>query len=150
LKVYKHIEAFNVVDLDETMEMEEKFKARQKHEAIMKKLDARPVGYKEAQFRKYQTINEKSHMYNQQVKTDKMFRELNSVNQRPNLRSMISVQDPSLSLYAPIIELKRDEAISSTMYPMPSITDQHSLDQGYLMSPTGGVTRDTIVEQKPD
>jgi hypothetical protein len=42
LKIYEHIQAFNTVDLDETIDVDEKFKKRVIHEGIMKKLDARP------------------------------------------------------------------------------------------------------------
>lgn len=41
LKIYEHIQSFNTVDLDENMDMEEKFKKRVSHESIMKKLEAR-------------------------------------------------------------------------------------------------------------
>lgn len=42
LKIYEHIQSFNIVDLDETITAEDKFKKRQKHDEVMKKLDARP------------------------------------------------------------------------------------------------------------
>jgi len=42
LKIYEHIQSFNSVDLDETIDVDEKFKKRVIHEAIMKKLDSRP------------------------------------------------------------------------------------------------------------
>jgi len=35
LKVYEHIQSFNTVDLDETIDVDEKFKKRAVHEAIM-------------------------------------------------------------------------------------------------------------------
>lgn len=41
-KIYEHLQNFNTVDLDETMDIDEKFKARKKHMEIMKKLESRP------------------------------------------------------------------------------------------------------------
>lgn len=63
--------------------MDEKFIRREKHEKIMKKLDARPDQIKLKQFLKYEKMNLKSHLYNQSNKTDKMFRELNAIQYRP-------------------------------------------------------------------
>ncbi len=40
-KIYEHMQTFNAVDLDETMDMEEKLKRRGFHDSIMRKLDAR-------------------------------------------------------------------------------------------------------------
>jgi hypothetical protein len=42
------------VDLDETIDVDEKFKKRAFHESIMKKLDSRPDNLKLTQFLKYE------------------------------------------------------------------------------------------------
>lgn len=64
LKIYEHIQSFNTVDLDETIDVDEKFKRRVFHESIMKKLDGRNDKYKLTQFLKYEKLNLKSHLYN--------------------------------------------------------------------------------------
>lgn len=46
LKEYEHMQMFNAADLDETIDVDEKFKKRVFHESIMKKLDARPDSLK--------------------------------------------------------------------------------------------------------
>lgn len=73
------MQTFNAVDLDETMDFEEKLSRRVFHESIMKKLAARDSERKLSQFLKYERVNLKSHLYNQSYKTDKMFKELNTV-----------------------------------------------------------------------
>ena len=73
------MQSFNSADLDETIDVDEKFKKRAFHETIMRKLDQRPEQHKLDQFLKYEKMNLKSHLYNQVHKTDKMFRELNAV-----------------------------------------------------------------------
>ena len=86
------MQTFNAVDLDETMDMDEKLKRRVFHDSIMRKLDARDSQRKLDQFLKYEKVNLKSHLFNQARKTDKMYREMNTVNKA------------AISLYQPIME----------------------------------------------
>ena len=60
------------------MDIDEKFKAKKKHMEIMKKLDARPEGVKVKKYLDFERVNLKSHLYNEIIKTEKMFMQLNS------------------------------------------------------------------------
>lgn len=105
-KVYEHIQNFNTADLDETMDVDEKFKRRAHHERIMQKLDARPDNFKTAQFLKYEKINEKSHLFNQVQKTDRMYRELNAatIKQYTDSQKSGNEHQKILKMYKPYIE----------------------------------------------
>ena len=70
---------FNEVDLQENIDVDEKFKKRMHHEEVMKKLDSRPQAKKVSQFLKYERMNMLSHLYNKSNKTDKVFTELNAL-----------------------------------------------------------------------
>jgi len=60
------------------MDLDEKFKARKKHMDIMKKLETRPEQLKIKKYLNYERLNIKSHMYNETLKTEKMFQQLNA------------------------------------------------------------------------
>ena len=70
---------FNEVDLQENIDIEEKFRLRMHHEQVMKKLDNRPQQHKVSQFLKYEKMNLLSHLYNKSLKQDKMYRDLNQL-----------------------------------------------------------------------
>jgi hypothetical protein len=77
-KIYEHLQSFNTVDIDETMDIDEKFKAKKKHMVIMNKLEARPEGMKVKKYLDFERLNLKSHLYNETIKTEKMFLQLNA------------------------------------------------------------------------
>lgn len=60
------------------MDIDEKFKARKKHMDIMKKLETRPEKLKVKKYLDYERLNIKSHLYNETIKTEKMFMQLNA------------------------------------------------------------------------
>lgn len=75
---------FNSADYDEALDLDEKFKKRKEHEAIMDKLKERTEEMKVKKYLTYEVVNLKSHLYNKQMKMDKMFRELNAIQYKPN------------------------------------------------------------------
>lgn len=60
------------------MDIDEKFKARKKHQEIMNKLDTRPDQVKLKKYLDYERLNIKSHLYNETIKMEKMFMQLNA------------------------------------------------------------------------
>ena len=60
------------------MDLDEKFKAKKKHMEIMKKLEARSEGVKVKKYLDFERLNLKSHLYNETIKTEKMFLQLNA------------------------------------------------------------------------
>ena len=78
------------MDLQENIDIEEKFRLRQHHEEIMKKLDARPQDRKVSQFLKYENMNLLSHLYNKSFKQDKMYRDLNQLQSKSPFMQMRS------------------------------------------------------------
>lgn len=65
------------------MDVEEKYKKRLEHEKIIEKQNGRPEALKVKKYVNYEVINLKSHLYNKQMKMDKMFRELNAITYKP-------------------------------------------------------------------
>ena len=74
---------FNCADYDEALDVEEKYKKRLEHEKIMEKQNSRPEELKVKKYVTYEAVNLKSHLYNKQLKMDKMFRELNAISYKP-------------------------------------------------------------------
>ena len=67
--------------MDETMDIDERFKARKKHLETMQKLEIRPEKLKIKKYLNYERLNIKSHLYNEVMKNEKIFMQLNSPKQ---------------------------------------------------------------------
>jgi hypothetical protein len=77
------------------MDIDEKFKAKKKHMEIMKKLEARPEGLKVKKYLDFERLNLKSHLYNETIKTEKMFMQLNT-GLKPKLNDVLMCNESSI------------------------------------------------------
>ena len=79
------MQTFNNVDLNETMDIDEKFKRRAIHEQLIQKLEDQPETIKLQQFLKFERLNLKSSLFINSQKTDKIFTDLNVHPPKPKL-----------------------------------------------------------------
>ena len=72
--MYWHLQEFDPIDLDEDMDIDEKFQKKQKHEAMCEKF--RSLGEREhiKKFLKYEKTNAKTHLYNKNRKIESMMK----------------------------------------------------------------------------
>ena len=77
-KLYWHFQEFNPVDLEENLDIDEKFKKRQKMEIVLEKFRSLPEAVHISKFLNYEKVNLKTQMYNKSNKLDAILKHLNA------------------------------------------------------------------------
>ena len=72
--MYWHLKEFDKLDMDEGLDLDEKFKAKKNHEAMLKKFRELPESEHIKSFIKYERVNYKTQLYNKSRKIDSIMK----------------------------------------------------------------------------
>ena len=78
--MYWHLKEFDPIDLVEEMDLDEKYKRKQKVEAMLDKFRKMPESEHIKSFKKYERVNYMTQLYNKSRKIDSIMKQLNSNN----------------------------------------------------------------------
>lgn len=78
--MYWHLKEFDPIDMDEAMELDEKYKRKKKLEQMLQKFREMPESEQIKKFIKYERVNFKTQLYNKSRKIDSIMKQLNSNN----------------------------------------------------------------------
>jgi hypothetical protein len=78
--MYWHLKEFDPIDMDEAMELDEKYKRKKKLEQMLQKFREMPESEQIKKFIKYERVNYKTQLYNKSRKIDSIMKQLNSNN----------------------------------------------------------------------
>lgn len=78
--MYWHLKEFDPIDIVEEMDLDEKFKRKQKIENMLQKFRDMPESEHIKSFMKYERVNYKTQLYNKSRKIDSIMKQLNSNN----------------------------------------------------------------------
>jgi hypothetical protein len=77
-KLYWHFQEFNPVDLEDNLDIDEKYKKRQKIEQVLEKFRSLPEATHISKFLKFEKLNLKTQLYNKTNKLDSILKQLNA------------------------------------------------------------------------
>lgn len=77
-KLYWHFQEFNPVDLQEDLNIDEKFKRRKQMDVVLDKLRSLPETVHIKKFLKYEQLNLKTQLYNKTSKVEAILKQLNA------------------------------------------------------------------------
>lgn len=77
-KLYWHFQEFNPVDLQDHLDIDEKYKERKKMEKVLEKFRNLPESVHISKFLKYEKLNLKTQIYNKSNKLDAILKQLNA------------------------------------------------------------------------
>ena len=72
--MYWHLKEFDPIDLDEGMDLDEKYKRKQKIEKMLEKFRNMPESEHIKRFIKYERVNYKTQLYNKSRKVDSIMK----------------------------------------------------------------------------
>ena len=78
--MYWHLKEFDPIDMDEAIELDEKYKRKKKLEQMLQKFREMPESEQIKKFIKYERVNFKTQLYNKSRKIDSIMKQLNSNN----------------------------------------------------------------------
>ena len=78
--MYWHLKEFDPVDIVEEMDLDEKYKRKQKVEKMLDKFRQMPESEHIKNFKKYEKINYMTQLYNKSRKVDSILKQLNTSN----------------------------------------------------------------------
>ena len=78
--MYWYLKEFDPIDMDEAMELDEKYKRKKKLEQMLQKFREMPESEQIKKFIKYERVNFKTQLYNKSRKIDSIMKQLNSNN----------------------------------------------------------------------
>ena len=78
--MYWHLKEFDPIDIVEEMDIDEKYKQKQKMEHMLEKFRAMPESEHIRKFQKYERLNYMTQLYNKSIKIDSIMKQLNSGN----------------------------------------------------------------------
>lgn len=112
--MYWHLKEFDPIDLVEEMDLDEKFKRKQKVEKMLEKFRNMPEQEHIKSFKKYERVNYMTQLYNKSRKIDSIMKQLNSNNtlvekDEDGIEMMGFTSDGKKKLlYGPKIQLLRE------------------------------------------
>lgn len=80
-KMYWHLREFDPIDMVEEMDLDEKYKKKQKVEAMLQKFRDLPESEHIRKFIQFERLNYKTQLYNKSRKIDSIMKQLNSGSQ---------------------------------------------------------------------
>ena len=111
--MFWHLQEFDPIDLDEEMDIDEKFEKKKVHEKICEKFRKLGDRIHIKKFQKYEKTNAMTHLYNKNRKIESMMKQMNVSNSNMQdedgqQKLSFTQEGEKMQMYGPKIQLQRE------------------------------------------